>query len=120
MRSALWQIWLNRDYTEYAALKGSNTLTLENWQPSSSFRMYIRKGRCFGNLGIRAPSPVTLEPTVDPYEAGTITLDASGIVIGNGEYTLNTPRDIAFAADGTLYVTDSTNNQISISTRTAT
>ncbi|MBG0770585.1 MAG: SMP-30/gluconolactonase/LRE family protein, partial [Anaerolineaceae bacterium] len=111
MRSALWQIWLNRDYSEYAALTGSQSLTAETWQPSSGFRMYVRKD-VVSQIWEYGAAPVTLEPSVDPYEAGTLTLDASQIIVGNGEYTLNTPRDIAFAADGTLYVTDSTNNQI--------
>ncbi len=111
MRSALWQIWLNRDYSEYAALTGSQSLTAETWQPSSGFRMYVRKD-VVSQIWEYGAAPVTLEPSVDPYEAGTITLDASQIIVGSSDYTLDTPRDIAFAADGTLYVTDSTNNQI--------
>jgi len=111
MRSALWQIWLNRNYAPYAALKGSTTLTPETWQPSGSFRMYIRKD-VVSQIWEYGASPVTLEPTVDPYEAGTITLDSDRIITGNNQYALDAPRDIAFAQDGTLYVTDSANNQI--------
>ena len=111
MRSALWQIWLNRNYAPYAALKGSTTLTPETWQPSGSFRMYIRKD-VVSQIWEYGASPVTLEPTVDPYEAGTITLDSDRIITGNNQYSLDAPRDMAFAEDGTLYVTDSANNQI--------
>jgi len=111
MRSALWQIWLNRNYAPYAALKGSTSLTPETWQPSGGFRMYIRKD-VVSQIWEYGASPVSLEPTVDPYEAGTITLDSDRIVTGNGQYSLDAPRDMAFADDGTLYVTDSANNRI--------
>ena len=111
MRSALWQIWLNRNYEPYATLTGSTTLTPETWQPSAGFRMYIRKD-VVSEIWEYGASPVTLEPTVDPYEENTLILDADRIITGNGQYLLDAPRDIAFAPDGTLYVTDSANNQI--------
>ncbi len=111
MRAALWQLWFNRNYQPYAELTNTTTLTLENWEPSSSFRMYIRKD-VVSEIWEYGASPVTLEETVDPYEAGTIVLDADKLVYGNDQFKLDSPRDIAFAPDGTLYVADSRNNRI--------
>lgn len=111
MRTALWQIWLNRNYEPYAAITGSTTLTPETWQPSGGFRMYIRKD-VVSEIWEYGASPVTLEPTVDPYEANTLTLEADQIITGNEQFQLSAPRDIAFAPDGTLYVTNAGSNQI--------
>ncbi len=111
MRAALWELWFNRDYQPYAQLAGINTLTLENWQPSDSFRMYIRNDvvSMIWEYGV---APVTVEPTVDPYEANTIALEADRILYGDDFFWLDAPRDIAFAPDGTFYVADSRNHRI--------
>ncbi len=111
MRSALWQIWFNRNYQPYAELANISTLTTSNWEPSSSFRMYIRKD-VVSEIWEYGATPVTLEETVDPYEAGTISLDADKLVYGDDQFTLDAPRGIAFAPDGTFYVADSRNNRI--------
>ena len=111
MRTALWQIWLNRNYEPYATLTGSTTLTPETWQPSGAFRMYIRKD-VVSEIWEYGAAPVTLEPAVDPYEANTLTLDADQIITGNGLFQLSSPRDIAFAPDGTIYVSNAGTNQI--------
>ncbi len=111
MRAALWEIWFNRDYAPYAKLANVDTLTLENWQPSDSFRMYLRND-VVSQIWEYGATPVTLEPAIDPYEANTITLESDLMLFGNGEYQFNSPRDIAFAQDGTLYVADSLNHRI--------
>ena len=111
MRSALWQIWFNRNYQPYAELTNTSTLTLANWQPSDSFRMYVRKD-VVSQIWEYGAAPVTLEPSVDPYEENTLTLEAEEILYGNGDYKLNSPRDIATAPDGTIYVADANNHRI--------
>ena len=111
MRTALWEIWYNRNYQPYADLTNTRTLTLENWQPSDSFRMYIRKD-VVSQIWEYGAAPVVLEPSVDPYEERTITLNAEQIFFSNDQYQFNAPRDIAFAPDGTLYVADSGNHRI--------
>ena len=111
MRSALWEIWFNRNYETYATLTNTDTLTLENWQPSDSFRMYIRKD-VVSQIWEYGASPVSLEPTIDPYEENSVTLEADQILVGNQDYQLNAPRDIAAAPDGSLYVADSRNHRI--------
>lgn len=111
MRGALWEIWFNRNYEPYARLANINTLTLENWQPSDSFQMYIRKD-IVSQIWEYGAAPITLEPSVDPYEANTIELEANLIITGNEEYQLKSPRDIAIAPDGTLHIADSLNHRI--------
>ncbi len=111
MLGALWEIWFNRNYEPYANLKGISTLTLSNWQPSDSFRMYIRKD-VVSMIWEYGSAPTTLEPSVDPYEANTITLEADKIIFGDPEFRLEAPRDIAAAPDGSLYIADSRNHRI--------
>ena len=114
-RQALWEIWLNRDYTRYAELTASPSLTLENWQPSARMRMYVRKDVVaqIWNYGVQ---PTVLSaPVEDPYTANLLQLEPDGAVIGQtgsnpGE--LNAPRGIALAPDGSLFVADSKNNRI--------
>jgi len=43
MRDAVFQIWLNRDYTAYAKVTGESGLTLSDWQPSAKMQLFIRK-----------------------------------------------------------------------------
>ncbi len=42
MRAALFQIWLNRDYTKYGEVTGRD-MSLSNWTPAARMRLYIRK-----------------------------------------------------------------------------
>ncbi len=42
MRKAVFQIWLNRDYTEYGKVT-QRDLSLPNWSPAARMRLYIRK-----------------------------------------------------------------------------
>lgn len=113
MRSALWQIWFNRNYEPYSTLAGINTLTLENWQPSDSFRMYIRKD-LVSQIWEYGATPVSLEPTVDPYEANTINIEADLVITGNADFQLNAPKDLAIGPDGRIYVADARNHRILI------
>jgi predicted membrane-bound mannosyltransferase/DNA-binding beta-propeller fold protein YncE len=111
MRAALWEIWFNRNYEPYATLTNTDTLTLENWQPSDSFRMYIRKD-VVSQIWEYGAAPISLEPTVDPYEANTISIDADNVLYGGNGYQFDAPRDIALSQDGTIYVADSRNHRI--------
>jgi predicted membrane-bound mannosyltransferase/DNA-binding beta-propeller fold protein YncE len=111
MRAALWQIWYNRNYEPYARLENINTLTLTNWQPSDSFRMYVRKD-VVSQIWEYGAAPLIMEPAVDPYEANTIALDADLVLFGTEEIRFDAPRSIAFAPDGTFYVADSRNHRI--------
>jgi predicted membrane-bound mannosyltransferase/sugar lactone lactonase YvrE len=113
IRSGIFNIWLNRDYTTYAAATGHTDLTLATWQPSAEMRMYIKKDVAeqiwkYGAQPVAQPANV-----VDPYQGKTITLPA-GQIIDSASLNppMNAPRSISFAPDGTFYVADSRNNRI--------
>ena len=117
MRSALFRIWLNRDYSKYAAVTGKSTLTRETWEPSSRMVMYIRKDLmnriwALGDGGmIAGPSSVK----VDDEEALFVRLDPVQSIglSGSGDGELLKPRNVAVSPDGeVIYVCDSGNNRI--------
>ncbi|MFA5835988.1 MAG: glycosyltransferase family 39 protein [Bellilinea sp.] len=114
MRSALFQIWLNRDYTEYAAVTGRTDLTLANWNPSQQLRMYVRKDLIAQIWNYGASPVIPAEEQVNPYDEGMITLSPEQIVGASGAEAgqFQAPRGIAFAVDGSMYVADSRNNRI--------
>ncbi len=66
MRDALFQIWLNRDYTRYGQVLGRD-MSMPNWSPAARMRLYIRKDITskLWNYG-SAPAPV--EEISDPME----------------------------------------------------
>ncbi|HBG73908.1 MAG: hypothetical protein A2X25_03285 [Chloroflexi bacterium GWB2_49_20] len=112
VRSAIWQIWFNRDYTEYAALKKSSAFTLENWNTTSRMRAYIRKDVASLVWGYQtANTEVTIS---DPYEAIKQQLTPDRVIgrPGSEQGQFQSPRSIAMATDGSLYVADSRNNRI--------
>jgi uncharacterized protein (TIGR03663 family) len=111
-RSAVFQIWLNRDYSQYAALTNRD-MSLPNWQPAARMRMYVRKdlAASLWNYGV-GPAPDEL--VADPYEgketqqSADITLGGPGLEPGR----FQRPRGIAVAPDGSLYVADTENHRI--------
>ncbi|MDZ4159279.1 MAG: NHL repeat-containing protein, partial [Anaerolineaceae bacterium] len=114
MRAAIYKIWLNRDYSLYATLTNNPNLKPETWQPSSKMRFYIRKDVAakIWNYGV-APAAQELTMT-DPYEAA-ITAMEPGLVIGGpgGDPGLfQSPRGLAAAPDGSIYVADSRNHRV--------
>lgn len=114
IRAAIWDIWLNRDYSKYAAATGSTSLTLATWQPSDAMRMYIRTdiAQKMWPYGLPAAAASSQVPP-DPY-AGKVQKIAAALIIPaqSVQPPMVAPRALAFAPDGTFYVTDSGNNRV--------
>lgn len=112
MREALFQIWLNRDFTQYGQLTGKD-FSLSNWTPSGSMRLYLRKD-IVAQLWDYGTTPSAQEIVADPYEGKSRTINAEKVLGAPGtvEGQFQNPRDIAVAPDGSLYVADTNNHRI--------
>ena len=113
VRNAVWQIWFNRDYTAWAALSGSDSFTLTNWGGTQYMYEYIRKDITTQLWPLGASAQAVAQPA-DPY-AGITSPVAPELVLGTagsgpGQYL--SPRELALAPDGSLYVADSLNHRI--------
>ncbi len=114
MRSALFQIWLSKDYSKYAEIKGRSDLTVATWSPSDSIRMYLRK-EVIGQIWNYGSMPaVVSEPVVDPYEGKIQSLLPDRMIGNYGKEAgqMDAPRGIAIGPDGSIYVADSRNHRI--------
>jgi len=113
-RKAVWEIWLNRDYSLYGALKGTNEFKLATWSPSERLRLYIRKDIVskIWNYGVLPTAQETVQE--DPYAAAMTTLVPVTVIGTPGETgsIFNSPRSLAVAPDGSIYVADSRNHKI--------
>ena len=115
MRAAVFDIWLNRDYSLYAELTNNQNLTVETWQPSSRFKFYIRKD-VVSQMWDYGAAPVPVEELIvaDPYEGGELMLMPDQVIgeFGTAPGQLQNPRGLAAAPDGSIYVADSRNHRI--------
>ncbi|KPL78218.1 hypothetical protein ADN00_06970 [Ornatilinea apprima] len=114
MRAAIFKIWLNRDYKDYARLTGNTSMTATTWQPSARMRFYIRKDILAQMWNYGAMPEFTPSVVEDPYTAGQVALvpDRVAGTAGTEPGQLNAPRDMAIGPDGSLYVADSRNHRI--------
>jgi len=112
MRAALFEIWLNRDYTAYGKVV-ERDFSLPNWSPSARMRLYIRKD-VTSQLWNYGSAPAPLEAINDPFEGKHLDLPANAVigVLGTEPGQFQRPRGIAAAPDGTIYVADSENHRI--------
>ncbi|OGO12655.1 MAG: hypothetical protein A2Y53_01745, partial [Chloroflexi bacterium RBG_16_47_49] len=112
MREAIFQIWLNRDYKLYGELIGQD-LSLQNWNPSEKLRLYIRKD-VVAQLWDYGSTASSTPIQADPYEGKQISITADNVIgmAGPEPGQFLNPRDIAIASDGSLYISDTTNNRI--------
>jgi uncharacterized protein (TIGR03663 family) len=110
----IFKIWLNRDYSDYAEATGNTTMTLENWEPSSKMKFFIRKDIAaqIWDYGV-IPENIT-EQVGDPYEGFYVDMTAVATYGFSGSEPgyFQAPRGIAVAPDNTFYVADSQNHRI--------
>ena len=114
MRSALFRIWLSKDYSKYAELKGRSDLTIATWSPSDPLRMYLRKDIIAEIWNYGSMPAVVSEVVEDPYVGKISSLLPDRVIgiSGSEPGQLNAPRGIAIAPDGSIYVADSRNHRI--------
>jgi DNA-binding beta-propeller fold protein YncE len=107
-RAAVWQIWLNRDFSLYAARQNTpGAYTLGSWSPAERMRIYIRKDVLAKVYGFTPPE--LGGGALDPYQAKLQPLTAD---LPTDSLGLQAPRGLAFAPDGSLYLADSRNARI--------
>jgi DNA-binding beta-propeller fold protein YncE len=114
MRAALYQIWLNRDYTRYSEVTGNNSLTLTTWSPAAKLRLYIRKDVVASIWNYGSSPVIEQEVETDPYLESIKNVKPEKMIGGTGSTAglFQAPRGVALAPDGTLYVADSRNHRI--------
>lgn len=113
VREAIWQIWFNRDYTQYAALSGATDFTLPTWSPAARMRLYIRKDVASQLWDYAVPETAQVVKP-DPYAGKAVNLQANVVIglQGTGDAQFNLPRSLAIAPDGSIYVADTFNYRV--------
>jgi predicted membrane-bound mannosyltransferase/DNA-binding beta-propeller fold protein YncE len=111
-RAAAFQIWLNRDFTEWGDLFGPG-YTMQDWSLEEGMRIYIRKD-VVEFLGGSPDHSGGGALAYDPYELSRVDLVPDFWIgrTGSEGGQFAAPRGIAAAPDGSLYVADSLNDRI--------
>ncbi len=114
MRRALLDIWLSRDYTLYGELT-NRSFELSRWPVADRMRFYIRKDIAAQIWDYGVGPTALVEPLPeDPYKDSILQLAAQALwgSQGTAPGQFQTPRAVAAAPDGSIYVADTLNHQI--------
>lgn len=114
MRQAIYNIWMNKDYTLYAQLKNLTSLTVENWQPSGNIYLFIKKD-IVASIWTYGTVPTALNAgSSDPYAAQMVDLvpDQYFGSVGTGDGQFTNAHGIAISPNGDIYVADARNHRI--------
>lgn len=118
MRQAVLDIWLNRDFSRYAKLTGSTTMSAENWEPAARMVVYMKKDlmRKMWKIGDAAGIAADVsEPSFFPDEKFTALNPVLSFgETGTGAGQLNRPRNLAVAPNGDVYVMNTDNARIDV------
>jgi len=115
MRAAILQIWLNRNYRDYATLTNQTAqFAPETWQPARRMRVYIRKDVAAQIWSFGAALALPIAEKVDPYVKGMVNLQPIQVIgsMGSQPGQFQAPRGIKVAPDGSFYIADSRNHRI--------
>jgi predicted membrane-bound mannosyltransferase/DNA-binding beta-propeller fold protein YncE len=117
VRQAIWDIWFHRNFEKYDQTFGK-THSDSQWPLRDELRLYIRKD-VLAQLWDHGISPVSLEPDVDPFAAGQLSLTPSLVLHeagfpGAGEGEFLAPRNVAVSPDGKIFVLDSGNQRVQV------
>ena len=114
MRQALFNIWLNRDYTLYAQITGNQFLTLENWLPSEKMRFYVRKDIAAQMWQLNNLAALQTIELTDPYSDKIISRQPDLFIGQEGAMAgdLSSPKGLDVFSDGTIFVADTNNHRI--------
>ncbi|HAF61220.1 MAG TPA: hypothetical protein DCK95_02715 [Anaerolineaceae bacterium] len=74
MRQALLDIWLKRDYSQYADVTNNGFLSLSSWSPAEKMRMYIRKDIAEQMWEFVSEDKLTQTPIADAWDEITTIL----------------------------------------------
>ena len=108
-RKGIWDIFFYRNYDAYGEAK-SKGFALGSWPLKRNMRLYIRRD-AMTQLWDKGVGATAIQAPIDPYEAGERPFEPN-LIMGQG--TLSSPRNVAVAADGRVYVADSGNHRIQV------
>ena len=111
VRTALWDIFWDRDYSRYAELTGQTLNPPANWPLAERMRVYVQKEIAVQMFSLSL-GPTMLEDLpepVDAYVAVQRPLKPSNIF---ANLDLNAPRGTALGSNETIYVADTFNSRI--------
>ena len=114
VRSAILQIWLNDNFTQWGEIKNNSTAyTLADWGVSNRMHYYIRNDIAAQLWPYGASAQAIVNPP-DPYASITTSAIPDQVVGAPGVQPgqFQSPRGLAVAGDGSLYVVDSMNNRV--------